>query len=79
MKDVLVNGVVDANLHVEATIFLIDQTERGDSHWALLVSEDPYWTNEMHIEIYDFAVSVDGSGCVRLHPASAFPESNAFE
>ena len=79
LKDVMVNGVVDANLHVEATICLIAQTELGALYWALLVSEDPYWTNEKHVEIYDFAVSVDGSGCVRLHPASAFPASNASE
>ncbi|MGB1252189.1 MAG: hypothetical protein ACPG8W_16335 [Candidatus Promineifilaceae bacterium] len=65
----LENYIVDANQHVLATVYLMREGRDATGYWAMLVSEDPYWTNEKNLDIYPFAIRIHPNGELWLHNA----------
>lgn len=70
------NHIVDANLHIVATIYLMAEGHDETGYWALLVSEDPYWTNQENLDIYPFAIRINQDGELWLHNAETVEKLN---
>jgi hypothetical protein len=59
------SGIVDANIHVRASISGSHFTSEA-GEWFSLHSDDPYWTNRENHERYDFGVHIATNGTIRL-------------
>lgn len=58
-------GIVNANLHVEATVTGTHTTSpQGD--WFSLHSIDPYWTNSRNTARYSFGIHIAKDGTMRM-------------
>ena len=66
VKLLVLSGVVDANIHVVATVSLMEEGRDSQGYWCRLVSDDRYWTNGENRIIYDFAVRISTKGEIRL-------------
>jgi hypothetical protein len=60
------SGVVDANIHVVATVSLLEEGRDAHGYWARLVSDDRFWTNQENRVLYDFAMRISDEGEIRL-------------
>ncbi len=63
--------IVDANQHIIATVYLMREGRDDAGYWAMLVSEDPYWTNQDNLDIYPFAIRILNNGEMWLHNADS--------
>lgn len=65
VRFLVASGIVDANIHIEATVTgSHHRSEAGD--WFALHSDDPYWTNRANHERYDFGIHIASDGTIRL-------------
>lgn len=70
------SGVVDANIHVVATVSLLEEGQDAHGYWARLVSDDRFWTNQENRVLYDFAVQISAEGEIRLMNVAGVGTSN---
>ena len=68
----LTNCVIDANMHIEADIYLASETRVGDEHQFLLVAKTVYYSSKRFTRTYDFAVSVASNGDIHVFPAARY-------
>lgn len=66
VKLLVLSGVVDANIHVVATVSLMEEGRDDQGYWCRLVSDDRYWTNQENRVLYDFAIRISSGGEIRL-------------
>ena len=66
VKLLVLAGVVDANIHVVATVSLMEEGRDPQGYWCRLISDDRFWTNSENRVVYDFAVRVSTEGEIRL-------------
>ncbi|NUQ62876.1 MAG: hypothetical protein HUU20_10325 [Pirellulales bacterium] len=66
VKLLVLSGIVDANIHVVATISLMEEGHDAKGYWCRLVSDDRYWTNQENRVLYDFALRLSPQGEIRL-------------
>ncbi len=76
IKLLVTSGVIDANIHVVATIHVMEEGKDSQGHWVKLVSDDRYWTNKEHQVFYDFAVHVSDRGEIRLVSVTKLESTN---
>lgn len=70
VKLLVTSGVVDANIHVVATVSLMEEGRNSRGYWARLISDDRFWTNRENRMLYDFAVVISFEGEIRLMDAT---------
>jgi hypothetical protein len=61
----IATGIVDANIHIEATI-TGEHYSSDAGHWFKLHSDDPFWTNRTNRVQYNFGLHIGSDGTIRL-------------
>ena len=64
-KFLVASGIVDANIHIRATITGTHSTS-DQGEWFALHSDDPYWTNKSNHASYSFGIHIAKDGTIRM-------------
>lgn len=59
-------GVPNANWHIKANLYLVEEGADASGAWFKLVTEDEYWTNRYNRDTYDFAIRIATDGNIWL-------------
>jgi hypothetical protein len=59
-------GVIDANVHLIATVAIMAEDRDGAGHWLRLLSDDRFWTDRDGRDVYAFGVRVSPAGLIRV-------------
>lgn len=68
VKLLVCSGVINANTHGRATVRVLEEREDRDGYWALLSSDDRFWTNRENRVEYRFGVRVTPDGAISVTP-----------
>lgn len=59
-------GVIDANVHLMATVAVVAEGRDVSGHWFRLLSDDRFWTDRDGRDLYAFGVRVSPAGLIRI-------------
>lgn len=66
-------GVIDANIHVAATVEVVAAGCDADGDWFRLASDASFWTSRENRERFEFGARVAETGEIRVVNAASLP------
>lgn len=67
-------GIIDATIHVAATVAVAAAGHDVGGDWLLLTSDATYWTNREHHERFEFGVRISVTGEIRVVNPRSLPK-----